>query len=347
MPSAVDGDAHDAEPPPPAEDVTMLPPTADEAQAEALRWTRAFVAEHEETIVGMPLDDMLAVAREASIDEESVRRALAMLGLKQRGDGRLRRRPGAGDSETDDEPDAETVAWTRAFLDAKAAEGVSVSLDELLRSAEESGVDRTQVQPALTVLGVPARPKRVGWRARKVTREERRAEEASIAEQAAAERASMAEWASLLEPPSVPEVLRPDRLPKRVPEGKIHILSAQVDDRQPGADASSTIGIAVRIGCDEPGRLRARVVVRGGVLAEVEAVAPEHEMREPGELVLRCDVPAGSLFAVKHHVDVEAWLDTPTDSFATMHLSAQRFLTAAGNGLRACVRVEATWAEVS
>ena len=118
---------------------------------------------------------------------------------------------------------------------------------------------------------------------------------------------------------------RSGRQSKRAPEGKVRIVAVDLDiDGQP-VDALQPMSIVVRIRCDEPGRLAPRVLVRDGERAEVEALAPVRDVTDPGELALRCDIPAGALGGLKHAVDVEAWLDTATETYASMHAHAQHF----------------------
>ena len=66
--------------------------SAVDDQADALHWARAFIAERESSLADMMLDDVLAAAREAAVDEASVRRALRTVGVRTRRDGTLGRR---------------------------------------------------------------------------------------------------------------------------------------------------------------------------------------------------------------------------------------------------------------
>jgi hypothetical protein len=108
-------------------------------------------------------------------------------------------------------------------------------------------------------------------------------------------------------------------------------------------DAHEPMSIVVQIGCDEPGRLHARVLVRGGQRGELEAVAPVRVVTDPGLYTFSCDIPADVLGGVKHAVDVEAWLTTASETYASMHAYAQRFRSRERSGYGPFVQIDASW----
>jgi hypothetical protein len=265
--SAVDGHENEAEPPSRSD---VLPADAaldaDDEHARSLAWTRAFFAERKGTAGDLMLDDVLEAARDAAIDEESVRRALDVMDVRTRRDGRIRRRSAAAAADV-----------------ASPAE-------------------------------------HVGRRKQKA----RRGEAAT---------------------PLAPEEARSERQSNRAPGGKVRIVAVDLEpDGQP-SDPLQPTSIVVRIRCDEPGQLQARVLVRDGQRGEVEAVAPVRDVDQPGVYALRCDIPANVLGGLKHSVDVETWLATAGGTYASMHVFAQRFKSRERSENRPLVHLDATWLE--
>jgi len=301
---------------------STIRPTGDhDDQADALEWTRAFLAEHGDTLADVLLDELLAAARDASIDEAGVRRALATQGVRTRADGTLRQRPRAADvmsSAADADP--ESVTWVRALLDARAADGAILSRQDLLRAADEAGIDASEIRRALAALGVPLRRNRVGWPARATRQGDPRAS---------------------LEPAKS----RPEQQSTRAPAGKVHVVGVDLDEDGQPVDTLQPMPITVRISCDEAGTLAVRVLVRGAGHGELEAVPPVREVTEPGELALQFEVPPDALGELKHAVDVEVWLRTSTETYASMHVAARRFRSRERGGSRPFVRVDASWSK--
>jgi hypothetical protein len=299
-----------------APEPTTRPPTVDDDHEDPLR--RA-AAEPDDTPDGVVLDDMVAGAPDASVDERTARRAGPKRGTKKHRDRTARGRSQVSDVAAPVAgTDPEAVTWARSFLDAREAESVVVSREDLLRAAGEAGIDAPRVRQALTSLGVPLRRNRVGWPTRT----------APPGEGGESLRAGDS---------------RAARPSKRAPEGKVRIVAVDLDtDGQP-VDPLQPMSIVVRISCDEPGRLEARVLVRGAGHGEVEAVAPVRDVTEPGELALCVAIPADALGELKHSIDVEAWLRTATETYASMHASAQRFRSRERRGPRPFLRLDATW----
>jgi hypothetical protein len=245
-------------------------------------------------------------------------RALPPPARKKRRNGNRRRRTEAGVAPSVVDADPEAVAWAQTFLAAREADGVSVSRQHILGAAHEAGLDAGRVRRALASLGVQVRRNRVGRPARSERRERSELE---------------------------PGTSRPERQSKRAPNSKVRIVSVDVDNADQPIDPMQPMSIGVRISCDGPGRLEARVLVRGAGHGEVEALAPPRDVNEPGTHAFGFEVPPGALGELKHSVDVEAWLFTDTETFASMQVAAHRFRSRDRGGRRPFVRIDAAWSE--
>jgi hypothetical protein len=245
--------------------------------------------------------------------------ALPSPGGKKRRDGSGRRRE-ADVAESVVDADPEAVAWAQAFLAAREADGVAVSRQHLLGAAHEAGLDTARIRRALDSLGIQLRRNRVG----RPKRAGRRARSAGVLD---------------------PGASRPERQSRRVPNGRVRIVSVDVETAEQPVGPLQPLSIIVRIRCDGPGRLEARVLVRGAGHGEVEAIVPARDVTEPGTYGFSFEVPPRALGELKHSVDVEAWLRTETETFASMQVAAQRFRSRERGGRRPFVRLDAVWSE--
>lgn len=229
----------------------------------------------------------------------------------------------AADATPDgDDEDSGASHWTGAFIAARADDLADTMLDDVLSAARDAAVDEQGVRRALRTMGV--RTRRDGTLGR-------RKQKARHGEGAA---------------PLAPAESRSERRSNRAPGGKVHILAVDLDsDGQ--VDTLEPMSIVVRIRCDEPGRLHARLLVRDGQRGELEAVAPGRDVAHPGLYALRCDIPADALGGLKHAVDVEAWLATAGETYASLHLSAQRFKSRERSRHRPFVQLDDSWSEES
>jgi hypothetical protein len=224
------------------------------------------------------------------------------------------------DEAGDPDEDPAALQWTGAYIAEREDALADMMFDDVLAAARGADVDEDGVRRALRSFGIRKRGDGTHGRRKDKTR---RGEAAS-------------------EPSDEPA---PERQSNRAPGGKVRIIAVDLDGDEPAVDELQGVSIVVRIRCDAPGRLNARVLVRTGERAEVEAVAPSRDVTSPGMFALRCDIPDDTLSAFRHAVDVEAWLNTATEEYASMHTQAQRFRSREGGRRRPFARVDATWSE--